>query len=224
MIEEIESEWRETPLTCPNPGCEAMSLYSDGIHEPQCPTCGYIATDAEIYHALTHRTLTELRAEYDANELRRALQHVRGLLAGGRTVGHDHTQAALKAENFIIDLLGVPGGSQPPNDPYNVETAQSDNDLIALETTVRLLHDMLRNIHQRLLALERRAATDDHPAAFGHSTAYPVAVADAWAAANQRSLTHDPLNNTSTTPASRPKASKGRPRAGTRQGQRAGRL
>ncbi len=44
------------------------------------------------------------RAEYDADEMRRALQHVRAVLSRGRTVGHDHQQAALDAENFIIGL------------------------------------------------------------------------------------------------------------------------
>lgn len=59
-----------------------------------------------------HPSLAELRAQYDAEELRRALRHVRGLLAGGRTVGHDWQKAALDAENFILNLLGAPG--QPP--------------------------------------------------------------------------------------------------------------
>jgi len=48
-----------------------------------------------------------MRAEWSAEEYRRALLHVRTMLAHGRTVGHDREASALAAENFIIDLLGL---------------------------------------------------------------------------------------------------------------------
>ena len=48
-IFEIESDWRETPLTCPQCGPEYV-MYSDGVQKPQCPECLYVATSAEIYY------------------------------------------------------------------------------------------------------------------------------------------------------------------------------
>jgi hypothetical protein len=105
MIAEIESAWRETPLTCVKCGLEYV-LYSDGKARPQCVTCGRQATDAEIYAALISPTPGELRAEYYANELRNTLRIVREKLARGRTVGNAWRAAALEAENLIIGLQG----------------------------------------------------------------------------------------------------------------------
>lgn len=51
------------------------------------------------------RQVEGLVAERDA--YREALLHVRQILAAGRTVGNDHTAAALAAENYIIELLQV---------------------------------------------------------------------------------------------------------------------
>ena len=47
----IESEWRETPLTCPRCGPEFV-LYSNGAARPQCVVCFYLATDAEVFGCL----------------------------------------------------------------------------------------------------------------------------------------------------------------------------
>lgn len=109
MIVEIESDWRETPLMCPKCTQLPGPMYSDGLHRPQCVLCFYEATDAEIYGCLIRPTLNELTAQYDANDLRTALKLVREKLARGRTVGANWRQAALDAENFIIDLIGAPG-------------------------------------------------------------------------------------------------------------------
>lgn len=105
MIGEIESAWRETPLTCVRCGLEYV-LYSDGKTRPQCVVCGRQATDAEIYGALICPTPAQLRAEYNASNLRNMLGIVRGKLARGRTTGNDWRKAALDAENFIAGLLG----------------------------------------------------------------------------------------------------------------------
>jgi len=105
MIAEIESVWRETPLTCLKCGLEYV-LYSEGKARPQCVVCGRQATDAEIYAALIRPTPAQLRAEHDANETRRLLAIVREKLARGRTVGYNWHEAALDAENFIAGLLG----------------------------------------------------------------------------------------------------------------------
>ena len=72
--------------------------------------------EPDLYHTPESDTATDIinllrRYQYDAEELRRALDHVRGLLANGRTVGHDHTAWALAAENFLIDLLQPAGAS-----------------------------------------------------------------------------------------------------------------
>ncbi len=95
MIGEIESAWRETPLTCRKCGLEYV-LYSDGKARPQCVVCGRQATDAEIYAALIRPTPAD----------RNTLRIVREKLARGRTVGNDWREAALDAENFIVGLLG----------------------------------------------------------------------------------------------------------------------
>jgi|WetSurMetagenome_2_1015567.scaffolds.fasta_scaffold19916_5 hypothetical protein len=70
--------------------------------------------EPDLYHSSESDTATDIinllrRYQYDAEELRKALRHVQGLLGSGRIVGHDWQQAALNAENFIIDLLGAPG-------------------------------------------------------------------------------------------------------------------
>ena len=70
--------------------------------------------EPDLYHSPESDTATDIinllrRYQYDAEEMRKAFWHVRGLLAGGRTVGHDWQKAALNAENFILDLLGVLG-------------------------------------------------------------------------------------------------------------------
>jgi hypothetical protein len=55
---------------------------------------------------ISSEKLATWRAEYDADEMRNMLRIVRGKLASGRAVGNDWQQAALDAENFIIELLG----------------------------------------------------------------------------------------------------------------------
>ena len=104
MIAQIEAEWRETPLTCPACGPD-YALYSDGAHRPSCRKCCYAPTDAEVWHALITPTPNEMVAEHYAQMWHTALLRVRQMLAGGRTVGHDHPQAALSAEDYINDVL-----------------------------------------------------------------------------------------------------------------------
>lgn len=50
-ILEIESSWRETPLTCPDCGPE-YPMYSDGEHWPQCFVCLRLATYREVFQLL----------------------------------------------------------------------------------------------------------------------------------------------------------------------------
>lgn len=47
-IDEIESRWRETGITCE---CGGM-MYSDGKNRPQCSDCLKLATDEQIYTRL----------------------------------------------------------------------------------------------------------------------------------------------------------------------------
>ena len=48
MIVVIESEWRETPMSC---DCGVI-MYSDGKHLPQCPNCLEIATLEQVLEYL----------------------------------------------------------------------------------------------------------------------------------------------------------------------------
>lgn len=51
MIEEIESNWRDTGIPCPR--CDTVNYYTDGIERPMCPVCLEEATDAEVWQWLT---------------------------------------------------------------------------------------------------------------------------------------------------------------------------
>ena len=62
--------------------------------------------EPDLYHTPESDTATDIinllrRYQYDAEELRRALDHVRGLLANGRTVGHDHMAWALISSSML---------------------------------------------------------------------------------------------------------------------------
>jgi hypothetical protein len=47
----IDSEWCETPMECPQCG-DGFTMYSDGLHPPCCPECGYQSTAEEVYRWL----------------------------------------------------------------------------------------------------------------------------------------------------------------------------
>ena len=67
----------------------------------RCPQCG--ALDPHICgETYEEMRIARRRAEYNANEDRRALEWARGILAQGRTTGNHWQKAALAAENFII--------------------------------------------------------------------------------------------------------------------------